>query len=205
MDPIEPDDVAPIALCPLEVLGDVIDAFFASTQAFTDELGGSPYVSVPLGRSLSHAVEANGNFVRQLFRVAAVPAQSSAGQRRRPEDAAAGVTRAVVLEAAAGAEASGSFELQNMGSEAVDATILPTAFVDTAGDEAAVELRLAPRRAMLEPGEAVLVSVTATVPGNLAAGQRLRGAVLVPDLTDSVVTVVIQSAGRPGRRSQAAL
>ena len=204
MSQTEPVDEASVALCPLEVLSDVIDAFVASTRVFTDELSGSPLIPSSLGRSLSSAVEANGTLVKQLFRVSPPLDQSWTRQRRWSEDvpAAAGTAEAVVLRAKAGTDASGTFALQNLRSEAIRATILPTAFVDAAGEQVAVELRLEPRKVVLEPGEEVMVSVAATVPSDLPPGQQLRGAVLVPDLTASAVAVVIQSAGRAGQRTQ---
>lgn len=200
MDPTGPnDDGTSVALCPLEVLSDVVDAFVASTRIFADELSESPLIPLSLGRSLSSAVEANGTLVKQLFRVSPRLDRSWPGRRRWPEEETA---RAVVLTAKAGTEASGIFALQNQRPEAVRATILSTAFVDAAGEQVAVDLRLEPGRVMLEPGEEVEVSISATVPADLAPGQHLRGAVLVPDLTASAVAVVIQSGMTPRQRPQ---
>lgn len=195
------DDEALSALCPIEAMRDLFDTVVETSRLFAAGLSESSSFPSSLGRSLSSAIEANGVLFEQLSGVArrfepgraARPAESAGHSDAPSASGPSEGTHPVVLAGKPGDHASGAFLLHNVRPETTTATVLPTAFVDAAGERVDVELRLDPSRVVLEPGQEVVVTATAVIPPDSPPGQWLRGAIHVPGLTASVVPVVIRS------------
>lgn len=113
---------------------------------------------------------------------------------------------AMVLEAAAGKSAVGAFMVQNRLSQQVTAPVIASAFLDASGREAKPVLVFEPDVVSLEPGEQVLVRVTAAVDERLDAGASYRGEITIPGLSGDRVPIVVRraaraAAARPRRRA----
>jgi hypothetical protein len=110
---------------------------------------------------------------------------------------------AMVLEAAAGKSAVGAFMVQNRLSQQVTAPVVASGFLDASGKEAKPALVFEPDVVSLEPGEQVLVRVTAAIDDRLDAGAAYRGEVTIPGLSgDRVPLVVRRTAGAPPARAR---
>ncbi|HKS46188.1 MAG TPA: hypothetical protein VJT49_13960 [Amycolatopsis sp.] len=197
------DTVRPIG-CPVNMLKDTFDTFAETGRLLSG--GVAPEVlPASIGRTLSSVIEANGVFFEQLATLAArfQPDRTTAAHREQSAGATSATAPAdtpgpagpatVLLRAAPGTEAVAAFALRNLLPKATTATVLPTAFVNPAGDQVPVALRLEPGRVTLVPGEEIVVKVMVDVPADLPADQPLQGAIHVPGMTTSMVPVIIRA------------
>jgi hypothetical protein len=100
---------------------------------------------------------------------------------------------ALVLEAAAGAVASGAVLVENHLPHPVTAAVEPR-FDLPEGDDVSVEV--VPRTVELAPGESSVVRIKAVIP--LEGPRDVRGELLVPQLAGTSVSLVIRRIGEPG-------
>ena len=99
---------------------------------------------------------------------------------------------ALVLEAEGGKQARGVFLVENKLSRKVTARVTASTFRDPQGKTIAPSLHFQPESVTAEPGEQVLVEVTADIGGNLEPGVRYRGELSVEGLSETSVPVVIR-------------
>lgn len=106
----------------------------------------------------------------------------------------------MALEAAEGGSAVGVFMVENNLSRRVSGPIHAGPFLDATGREVETALRFEPEVATLEPGEQLLVQVSAEVSGDLDPGVDYRGEIHVPDLAGTRVPVVLRRVAPRRRR-----
>ena len=99
---------------------------------------------------------------------------------------------ALVLEAEAGETAQAYFLVDNQLTRKVPAEIIASPIVDANGQEVAQKLQFEPSEINLEPGERILVQVTAEIDQTLEPGAGYRGSITVPGLSDSPAAIVIR-------------
>jgi len=107
---------------------------------------------------------------------------------------------ALVLEAEAGSRAESRFVVENELARHVTADIAVSPVIDAAGNAVAQNVQLAPSTVDLDPGERVIVRVTADIGEALDPGAGYRCSITVPDLSDTPAAVVIRrrhSVGEP--------
>jgi len=115
---------------------------------------------------------------------------------------------AMVLEGAAGQTAVGAFMVQNRLGQPVAAPVVTSAFLDPSGVELRPALAFEPEVVSLEPGEQMLVRVTATIDQRLEPGVAYRGDVTIPGLSGDRVALVLRrrdeaNGGRAARDTTA--
>jgi hypothetical protein len=175
---------------------------------------------VGLDQAWRRALEANARYYEALGQVTAdylrtlmgvlgelrLPARF--GLREAPPAAPApppAPPAAMVLEAAAGQAAAGAFMVQNRLTQKVAAPVVASAFLDPSGHEARPLLAFEPDVVALEPGEQMLVRVTARIDDRLESGVAYRGEVTIPGLSgDRVQLVLRRRASANGRDGAAA-
>ncbi len=99
---------------------------------------------------------------------------------------------AMVLEAATGDDAAGAFMVQNRLTQKVAAPVVASAFLDPSGNEARPILAFDPDVVALDPGEQILVRVTARVDDRLEPGVAYRGEVTIPGLSGDRIQLVVR-------------
>ncbi len=96
----------------------------------------------------------------------------------------------MVLEAEGGGTAIGVFLVENLLAEKVSAPVSASSFADPDGREVAVPLAFDPEVVILEPGEQILVRVTAQVADDLEADVSYRAELAVPGVIGTKVPIV---------------
>lgn len=99
---------------------------------------------------------------------------------------------ALVLEAEAGETAQAYFLVDNQLTRKVPAEIIASPVVDANGQEVAQQIQFEPSKIELEPGERILVQVTAVIDQTLEPGAGYRGSITVPGLSDTPAAIVIR-------------
>ncbi|HEX8158215.1 MAG TPA: hypothetical protein VF526_12595 [Solirubrobacteraceae bacterium] len=99
---------------------------------------------------------------------------------------------AIVLEGEAGGTATGLFLVENSSSERVASPIAASVFTSSAGGEVQPKLGFEPEIVSLEPGEQLLVHLTAAIDDDLEEGVGYRGALRVPGLQGTEVAIVLR-------------
>lgn len=150
-----------------------------------------------LGQATADYVKALVDVLRDL------PLTIRAGTEPRPGAPPPSAARfpAMVLEAEAGGHALGVFLVENKLDRKVSAPIVASAFVAPDGREVHPVLGFDPEVVTLDPGEQILVRVTAAIDEQLESGVTYRGEVTVPGLSGSRVPLVVRC--RPGFPSPA--
>jgi hypothetical protein len=98
----------------------------------------------------------------------------------------------MVLEAEAGGTAIGVFLVENLLGEKVSAPVSASALTGPDGREVAVPLAFDPEVVVLEPGEQILVRVTAALDGELEPDVSYRAEVAVPGVIGTKVPIVVR-------------
>ena len=96
----------------------------------------------------------------------------------------------MVLEAEGGGTAIGVFLVENLLDEKVSAPVSASAFAAPDGREVAVPLAFEPEVVILEPGEQILVRVTAQLADDLEADVSYRAELAVPGVIGTKVPIV---------------
>jgi hypothetical protein len=96
----------------------------------------------------------------------------------------------MVLEAEGGGTAIGVFLVENLLAEKVSAPVSASAFEAPDGREVALPLAFDPEIVMLEPGEQILVRVTAQVGDDLEQEVSYRAELAVPGVIGTKVPIV---------------
>ena len=96
----------------------------------------------------------------------------------------------MVLEAGGGETAIGVFLVENLLAEKVSAPVSASAFAAPDGREVALPLAFDPEVVVLEPGEQILVRVTAQVGDNLEEDVSYRAELAVPGVIGTKVPIV---------------
>jgi len=125
-----------------------------------------------------------------LRSMAARGTPARAPQRTRPEESPA--VAAMVLEAEAGGSALGVFLVENDLDGPVSAPVAASAFTDEDGAEVRPPLAFEPAVVTLEPGQQMLVRVTAIIGEDLKADRSYRGELTIPGLTATPVPIVVR-------------
>jgi hypothetical protein len=105
----------------------------------------------------------------------------------------------MVLEAAAGDAAIGVFLVENLLTEKVSAPVSGSGFTAPDGREIAAPLAFDPEIVVLEPGEQMLVRVTAQVQDELEPEVSYRGELAVPGVIGTTIPIVLRR--RPPQRA----
>ncbi len=109
-----------------------------------------------------------------------------------PAREAASAPSAMVLEGPAGQTAVGAFMVQNRLGQHVAAPVVTSAFLDPSGLELRPPLAFEPDVVSLDPGEQLLVRVTASIDERLAPGVGYRGEVTIPGLSGDRIALVLR-------------
>jgi hypothetical protein len=96
----------------------------------------------------------------------------------------------MVLEAGGGDTAIGVFLVENLLNEKVSAPVSASAFAAPDGREVALPLAFDPEVVVLEPGEQILVRVTAQVGDDLEEDVSYRAELAVPGVIGTKVPIV---------------
>jgi hypothetical protein len=160
-----------------------------------------------LDQALRRALEANARYYEALGQLTADYLKTLVGvlgelrlparfDVRQPAPAAPAPpptpAPAMVLEAARGQTAAGAFMVQNRLTQKVSAPVVASAFLDPSGHEARPALSFDPDVVALDPGEQVLVRVTARIDDRLEAVVAYRGEVTIPCLSGDRVQLVLR-------------
>jgi hypothetical protein len=147
-----------------------------------------------LGRLTVDYLEALGSIARQVE----VPAKlgnrtitlRQSAPAPEPPAPAPPPPAVMVLEAEGGGTAIGVFLVENLLAEKVSAPVSASAFADPDGREVALPLAFDPEVVVLEPGEQILVRVTAQVADDLEADVSYRAELAVPGVIGTKVPIV---------------
>jgi hypothetical protein len=147
-----------------------------------------------LGRLTLDYFEALGSIARQVE----VPANlgnrtitfRQSAPTAPPSPPAAPPPAVMVLEAEGGGTAVGVFLVENLLGEKVSAPVSASAFASPDGREVTVPLAFDPEVVVLEPGEQILVRVTAQVADDLDADVSYRAELAVPGVIGTKVPIV---------------
>ena len=152
-----------------------------------------------LGRLTVDYLQALGSIVRQVEVPANLANRTITFRPSAPAPAAPAPASpppaVMVLEAESGGTAIGVFLVENLLAEKVAAPVSASAFVGPDGREAAVPLAFDPEVVMLEPGEQILVRVTAQVGPDLEEEVSYRAELAVPGVTGTKVPIVARRRG----------
>lgn len=123
-------------------------------------------------------------------------AQTATPDTAQPEPGAASAPRAatpqMVLEAAAGEDAVGAFLVENSLSDGVEATVVAGTFIQESGKRAKAKFTFDPPSVKLQPGEQILVRVSARITQDMAVGARYYGEFLIPAIRGTRIPVVLR-------------
>lgn len=147
----------------------------------------------PTGRTPTSA-EASATSAR----AAAAHARHAGAGGAQPDAAqgpAAAPAAALVLEAPAGGEASGAFEVENVLGAPASASVVLDPFTDAAGASLAVATTIRPEAVTLEAGESTVVVVRVTVPDDARPGTDYRSVVRIEGIPAGTVGVVLRRTG----------
>lgn len=100
--------------------------------------------------------------------------------------------RVLVLEAASGETASGTFAITNHLSTVVSTHVTTAPFADVNGRPKDIAFVFTPADIQLEPAEQLLVQVTTKIGDDLLPGVRYRGEFTVPDLSGAGIPVIVR-------------
>jgi hypothetical protein len=145
-----------------------------------------------LGRLTLDYFEALGSIARQVEVPANLGNRTITFRQMTPAAPAAPaqLPAVMVLEAEAGGTAIGAFLVENLLNEKVSAPVSASAFAAPDGREVAVPLAFDPEVVVLEPGEQILVRVTAQVADDLDADVSYRAELAVPGVIGTKVPIV---------------
>jgi hypothetical protein len=145
-----------------------------------------------LGRLTVDYLEALGSIARNIE----VPAPALTLRQSAPSPAPAApappAPAVMVLEAEAGGAAIGVFLVENLLGEKVSAPVSASALTGPDGREVAVPLAFDPEVVVLEPGEQILVRVTAALDGELEPEISYRAELAVPGVIGTKVPIVVR-------------
>lgn len=126
------------------------------------------------------------------------PALGGLGARRPAPDRAAPSSAgdvsgpAIVVEAEAGKRGQGVFLVENRSARSVSAPVILSPLVDRQGRQVHASVRFRPGVITLDPGEQVLVQVTAAVDETLEPRVGYRGEISVPELSGTRIPIVVR-------------
>lgn len=157
---------------------------------------------------LSRSVDVKLPGVDRAFRWAPSDGGATAAYAPPPPPAAAPATAVaepaaaavIVLEGEAGGTAAGLFLVENSLRQRVSSPIAASVFTSPAGDEVQPHLGFEPEIVSLEPGEQLLVHLTAAIDEDLDEGVGYRGSLRVPGLQGTEVSIVVRrrASSAPG-------
>jgi hypothetical protein len=145
-----------------------------------------------LGRLTVDYLEALGSIARQVEVPAKLGNRTITFRQSEPPPAppAPAPPAVMVLEAEGGGTAIGVFLVENLLDEKVSAPVSASAFAAPDGREVAVPLAFEPEVVILEPGEQILVRVTAQLADDLEADVSYRAELAVPGVIGTKVPIV---------------
>lgn len=107
-----------------------------------------------------------------------------------------GSAPSIVLEAGAGELARAPMLVENHLSREVTAAVSFSAFTDTEGNEASINVSAEPAQMTLPPGEKILVHILASIDENLTIDTSYRGSITVPELSENSIPIIIRRLNR---------
>jgi hypothetical protein len=147
-----------------------------------------------LGRLTVDYLEALGSIARNVEVPANLGNRTITFRQSAPAPAAPAPSppppAVMVLEAANGDAAIGVFLVENLLAEKVSAPVSASAFAGPDGREVALPLAFDPEVVVLEPGEQILVRVTAQIGEDLEADVSYRAELAVPGVIGTKVPIV---------------
>jgi len=149
-----------------------------------------------IGRLTVDYLEALGTIARNVEVPARLPTPAVTFGQSAPPPAppppAPPTPAVMVLEAEAGGTAIGVFLVENLLGEKVSAPVSASALTGPDGREVAVPLAFDPEVVVLEPGEQILVRVTAALDGELEPDVSYRAELAVPGVIGTKVPIVVR-------------
>ena len=135
-------------------------------------------------------VDISANYLKNLSNIFD-ETSNAANEKEQPEKPRSEST-VLVLEAEAGETAEGYFMVENQLTRKVPADIVASPIVDANDHQIAQKLQFEPTSINLEPGEKIVVQVTADIDQTLEPGTGYRGTITVPGLSDTPAAIVIR-------------
>lgn len=135
-------------------------------------------------------VDISANYLKNLSSIFNEASDSVDGEEQPAKSRSE--STALVLEAEAGETAEAYFMVENQLSRKVPAQIVASPIVDANDQEIAQPLHFEPPSVNLEPGEKIIVQVTARIDQMLEPGTGYRGTITVPGLSDTPAAIVIR-------------
>jgi hypothetical protein len=149
-----------------------------------------------LGRLTVDYLEALGSIARRVEVPAKLGSRTVTLRQAAPAPAAPAPAPAapavMVLEAEGGGTAIGVFLVENLLAEKVAAPVSASAVAAPDGREVDVPLAFDPEVVVLEPGEQILVRVTAGLPAELEPDVGYRAELAVPGVIGTKVPIVVR-------------